>query len=355
MKIALYDPYLDALGGGEKYMMTMAEILSHDHDVSILWDKDEDIEKVEERFGLDLSHTTRVNNFFSASTSFYSRWKESGAYDVLIYLSDGSIPLVATKKLYIHFQFPIEWVNVTAKTKLKLRRVNKIITNSLFTKKYVDKKLGLESIVVYPPVSVQKTDVQKENIILHVGRFMKTGVEGNDYKKQYFMIDTFKELVDKGVENWKFVIAASVRMKDLADFQKMQATAAGYPISFVVNATNEDLWKYYNQAKIYWHASGYGEDLEKNPERAEHFGISTAEAMSAGSVPVVINAGGQKEIVTDGINGLMWSTRAEFISATKKVMDSPKLLDSLAKNAIETADQFTKQQFAEKIISIITK
>jgi glycosyltransferase involved in cell wall biosynthesis len=353
MKIAIYDPYVDALGGGEKYIMTIAEALSKDHEVSILWDNQEDIEKVEERFGLDLSQTKQAKNIFSSTVSFFSRWKMSQKYDVLIYLSDGSFPIVATKKLFIHLQFPIEWVNVDVKTKIKLSRVKEIIVNSQFTKEFIDKKLGKNSTVVYPPVRSKRLEVPKENIVLHVGRFMKSGVEGNDYKKQYFMIDTFKKLVDSGLKNWKFVIAASVRMKDLADFQKMQSTAAGYPISFIVNATNDDLWKSYNVAKIYWHASGFGEDLEKYPERAEHFGISTVEAMSVGAIPVVINSGGQKEIVKDTVNGLLWNTQDEFIERTLELIKDSKLENVLREQGIKDAKQYNEEYFKNKIVRLI--
>ena len=59
----------------------------------------------------------------------------------------------------------------------------------------------------------------------------------------------------------------------------------------------KDILNEYKLAKIYWHASGFGEDLETHPEKAEHFGITTVEAMINGLVPIVIDAGGQKEIV----------------------------------------------------------
>ncbi|HRN70581.1 MAG TPA: glycosyltransferase family 4 protein [Candidatus Woesebacteria bacterium] len=354
MKIAIYDPYLDALGGGEKYMMTAAEALSQHHEVTILWDHENDIEKVEDRFGLDLSKTKISHNIFSSQVSAFQRLQKTKDYDVLLYLSDGSIPVVRCK-LVIHFQFPIEWITVNWKTKFKLRRVSTIITNSLFTKKFVDRKLRVNSTVVYPPVSLKHTDTPKENIILHVGRFMKTGVEGSDYKKQYFMIDVFKELVDQGLKDWKFVIAASVRTNDLSDFQKMQSAAAGYPISFIVNATNDDLSKIYNQTKIYWHASGFGEDLEVHPEKAEHFGISTVEAMSAGAVPIVINAGGQKEIVKNKENGLLWDTREELISQTTTVINDQKQLHKYSEAALHSAAKFSKETFNEKILSLVTK
>ena len=35
MKVALYSPYLDTFGGGERYMLAIAEILSKKGDVDI--------------------------------------------------------------------------------------------------------------------------------------------------------------------------------------------------------------------------------------------------------------------------------------------------------------------------------
>ncbi len=353
MKIAIYDPYLDTLGGGEKYMLTAAECLSKNHEVIMLWDDEKDIEKNEERFGLDLSKVRCEKNIFGPGVSFTQRISASRKYDVIFYLSDGSIPVVFSKKLYLHMQFPVEWVRVDLKTKIKLRKVSGVICNSQFTKELIDKKLSINSQILYPPVNIQKESAQKENVILHVGRFMKSGVEGSDYKKQYFMIDTFKKLVDAGLKDWKLVIAASVRTHDLADFQKMQATAAGYPISFIINAINKDLWKEYNKAKIYWHASGFGEDLEKHPERAEHFGISTVEAMGAGAVPVVINAGGQVEIVEHEKNGLLWNTQEELMSYTNLLIKNEMKLKDYSASAIKSSDRFSIEEFCKRINQLL--
>ncbi|MBU4190339.1 MAG: glycosyltransferase, partial [Candidatus Thermoplasmatota archaeon] len=60
-------------------------------------------------------------------------------------------------------------------------------------------------------------------------------------------------------------------------------------------------------------AAGFGVDEEKEPEKVEHFGITTVEAAAAGCVPVVIRKGGQPEIVKEGINGLLWEKEEELI------------------------------------------
>ena len=38
MKVVIYSPYLDTFGGGERYMMSIAEIFCKDNDVDILLD-----------------------------------------------------------------------------------------------------------------------------------------------------------------------------------------------------------------------------------------------------------------------------------------------------------------------------
>src|SRR5258708_40256462 len=158
-------------------------------------------------------------------------------------------------------------------------------------------------MVIYPPVSLESRREDhpegKENIILHVGRFRVKSLVNDDYKKQGFMVDVFKKLVDQGLKNWTFQLVSSVKKKDEETFKKLKESVKDYPVEFYVNKTNHELFDLYNRAKIYWHASGYGEDIEMYPELAEHFGMSTVEAMGAGVVPVVINSGGQREIVTN--------------------------------------------------------
>ena len=178
--------------------------------------------------------------------------------------------------------------------------------------------------------------IKKENIILHVGRFRvidETVGGAKDYKKQYVMIEAFRKMSRK-MPDWKFVLAVSVKDDDRVDFDSLIREAKGHPIEFLVNKTNDKLWKQYSRAKIYWHASGFGEDLERHPEFAEHFGISTVEAMGAGAVPVVFNAGGQKEIVEDNINGFLWNTLSELEEKTLLLIRENKILEKIHSNTL---------------------
>jgi len=356
VRIGIYDPYLDDLGGGEKYMIAIGICLAKDHRVTVFWDNKEDLEKLKERFLLDLSSINLAKNIFSSKFGFLKRILETRKYDAIIVLSDGSIPFSLSKKLFIHIQQPLgEFPINSFKSRIKLSRINAFFCNSQFTKSFIDKGYNVKSLVIYPPVEIFRKEVKKENIILHVGRFRVKNVKTEDYKKQSFMIEMFKRMVKNGLKNWSFVLAVSVSEKDREIFNALPEKTEGFPIKFLINHDNRKLWDIYNRSKIYWHASGFGEDLTKNPEYAEHFGISTVEAMGAGCVPVVINAGGQKEIVENGENGFLWDTEEELINRTFELVRNSKLREKLSYAAQERAKVFAGDRFCREIKEMIAK
>jgi len=353
MRIGIYDPYLDDLGGGEKYMMSVAAALSKKHEVSVFWDNQKDIDSLLQRFSLDLSKVRRVKNIFAPNVSLLERLPASRQYDSIIVLSDGSIPILLSKKLFLHVQQPLHIAKKGFWSAFKMSRVDKIFCNSNFTKNFVDPSFIKKTVVIFPPVTLYPEKVKKENIILHVGRFRVKNVAIGDYKKQSIMVDEFKNMIDKGLKDWKFVLAVSIMERDKEIFKKLVESTKGYPIEFAINKSNKELWDLYSLAKIYWHASGYGEDLGMHPEYAEHFGISTVEAMGAGAVPVVINAGGQKEIVTNLENGLLWNSLKELKDKTLQLINKPALLEKLSVQAKHRAQDFTYEKFSDSVNKLI--
>lgn len=355
MKIGIYDPYLDDLGGGEKYMLKAAECLSSDHEVTIFWNNKKDIEDAIDRFGIDLSRIKVAANIFSPKVGFFKRVLVTKKFDSIIVLSDGSMPFSLSKKLFLHIQRPIEGAGQGFKNRLKLARVNRVFCNSYFTKGYIDRQLETDSLVLYPPIDLKPKNVKKENIILHVGRFrvVDKTVGAKNYKKQDIMLDTFKKMVKNGLKGWRFILAVSVKEDEENDFEELKRRADGAPVDFLINKTNDELWDIYSKAKIYWHASGYGEDLVAHPEYAEHFGISTVEAMGAGAVPVVINAGGQKEIVENGISGFLWDSLSDFAEKTTLLTREEKILEQMSKETKKRAHNFSGNRFCEEVKKMI--
>jgi glycosyltransferase involved in cell wall biosynthesis len=345
------------MSGGEKYMLSAALCLAEHADVDIFWDRASEQtmrEKARERFGFDLSKISFVANIFTPQMPLWKRVQHSGQYDAIFLLSDGSLPLLGCP-VYVHFQSPVEWVDGSSlRTKLKKSLIKGFICNSQFTKSYIDKKFSIKSKVIYPPVKIPtfSQPLNKENQILHVGRF-GINAKGSSFKKQDVLAETFKTMLSQGLQGWKLVFVTSVMEQDRAALEEFRKAYKGLPIEFIVNPPSTKLWEAYEAAKIYWHASGYGEDLKAHPDRAEHFGISTVEAMGMGAVPVVINAGGQPEIVCSGETGFLWNTTEELIAQTKTLIAEPKHLQEMSERARKSADRFSQEAFCKALRTTI--
>jgi glycosyltransferase involved in cell wall biosynthesis len=357
VKIGIFDPYLDTMSGGERYMLSIASCLAKEHDVSIFWDSKtvKDIQnEAKRKFAMDLSEISFIPSLFGRNTSLLTRLKKSKQYDLIIVLSDGSIPFLGCP-LVLHFQAPTEWVKLDPLiTKLKMMRTKKVVCNSVFTKRFIDKKFNVNSVVLYPPVNVpERKIVQKENIILNVGRF---GVRaaGSSFKKQEVLAKAFVRMRnEKRGKGWKFVLVMSATESEQEEAESFASSLTHEDIDVIINPDSKKLSECYAKAKLYWHAAGFGEDLNEHPDRAEHFGLSTVEAMYYGAVPIVIDAGGQPEIVTDGENGFLWGDIDELLVKTHLLMSDEKKREIFAVAAEKRAEYFQFDRFCRELSEII--
>jgi glycosyltransferase involved in cell wall biosynthesis len=235
-----------------------------------------------------------------------------------------------------------------------LESYKKIITISEFCKKWITKYWGLDSEILYPPVNTKAFSISKnkKNQIIHVGRFFVTGHS----KKQLDLIKIFKKIVDeKKSKGWELHFVGSVHEGEEHQnyFDACIKEAEGYPIQFHVNIPFEELKELLSESKIYWHATGLDQDEEQNPILFEHFGITTVEAMASGCVPIVINAAGQREIVTDK-SGFRWNNRNEITDYTIKLINDETLLNKYKSEAIKRSKYFSRENFKKRFEKIIT-
>ena len=348
MKFGFYSPYLNTFGGGERYMLTLASYIAKNHNVDIFWD-DSEIKAPLSRFlKIDLTKTKFVENIFKYS--LLEKVSQTRKYDCIFVMSDGSIPATFTKKNILHFQVPFKFPPPDLRTKLKLKAYKHIVCNSNFTKKFIDQSFDIKSYVIYPPVDVKSIQPgKKENLIMSVGRFSKEQLHP---KRQEILIEVFKEIYKKA-PNWKLLLAGQAKKEDEKYLRQLKKSARGVAIKISENMPIDKLRENYSKASLYWHATGFGEDEFKNPERMEHFGISTVEAQAAGAVPVVIAKGGQKEIVEDSKNGLLWSTKAQLFESSLRLIENPQKLKKLSEGAIKNAQRFSQEVFFHEYEKIL--
>ncbi|HEY4662390.1 MAG TPA: glycosyltransferase [Candidatus Humimicrobiaceae bacterium] len=238
-----------------------------------------------------------------------------------------------------------------------LETYDKVVTISEYSRKWIKKLWGKESTVLFPPVDIDSFRTgNKEKIILSVGRFFPE----HHNKKQLELVGVFRELYDRypvEMKDYALYLAGGVgsRADHLEYVEKVKAAGKNYPIKVITNMRWEDLVRIFARSLIFWHASGLGEDEKVHPEKFEHFGITTVEAMAAGCIPVVINKGGQKEIIRNGYDGFLFDSLEELEDITIKIITGKINIDVIRKNAVESCRRFSSSNFKRDLISIVNE
>jgi glycosyltransferase involved in cell wall biosynthesis len=216
-----------------------------------------------------------------------------------------------------------------------------------FSGLWTKRRWGIDCTIVYPPVNTSFGHVEKEKIILSVGRF---ALEGHGHRKnQEEMLDVYGRM--HGVD-WKYfcVGGLDVTPAHKAYFEQLSELAAKSGAALVANLPRKELVSLYERASIFWHASGYGQDQNVDPVLVEHFGISTVEAMAAGCVPVVINKGGQSEIVEHEVSGFVWESLDELKNYTARLMSDDNLRRQMSAAARKRAQMFSRETFVTNFV-----
>lgn len=348
-KALIYDPYFDTIGGGERYALSVAvSLLESDYEVHLAWKEQQVVKEAEKRFGADYSKIViDVDAYVQCryKSPLMQRLAYTSKYDLIFWISDGSLPLLFSKNNLIHFQVPFTQIGGSSMVNsIKLKMVKHLVFNSEFTKNIIERNLPSDKgVVVYPPVDTASfTPGVKENIILGVGRFDSP----SHPKRQDVLVAAFKKIFAKN-KSFKLVLAGGLK-GDQAVINTLKAQAKDLPIEFVINPDFPTLKALYAKAKIFWHGAGYEVDEEDHPEMVEHFGITTVEAMSAGCVPVVFAKGGQKEIIRMD-TGFLSINYDVFCDFTLRLMAEAALLEEYSKKAIIRAQDFSEKRFNSEI------
>jgi glycosyltransferase involved in cell wall biosynthesis len=246
---------------------------------------------------------------------------------------------------------------VTYPVKLKfLDSYQEILSISRYSESWVKKLWGKESTILFPPVDTENFySSAKEKMILSVGRFFPE----HHNKKQLELAKVFISLCEQHpaeMKGYELVLAGGLenRKTHLEYVEKITELSKGYPIKIIPNISWNDLLETFAKAEIFWHASGFGEDENKHPEKFEHFGITTVEAMAAGCIPVVINKGGQMEIIKEAENGFKFEDFNELKEKTLWAIKNPEKLSSMRENAKKDSKLFSNEVFEKKLLEIIS-
>src|SRR5947209_11442210 len=380
MKIGLYIEHGvgNGVGGAELLMAYLASVWSRNHEVDLIHHRptltlerlslfsSEDYERVRIRCVPREDEPTPSPNLFrryrdarawqasiSAPYDFFlncTHWlppfchARMGALLVLFpfYVRPPDMPEMADipgwKRLRHRTYYDFEW-------KRRLATYRHRFAISEYARTWTRRRWGIDTSVVYPPVDVDLANGPKDNLILSVGRFSTAA----HTKKQLEMTRTFRELALTAVGGWTYECVGGLNDRDQnrAYFERVRELADGRSAHVRANLERTELRSLLSRARIFWHATGLDDDTDSHPELAEHFGIATVEAMASGAVPVVINKGGQPEIVQHGVNGFVWNTLAELKNYTQQLAEDPALRSRMSAAARVRAKDFSRERFVD--------
>lgn len=353
-KALIFDPYLDTLGGGERYVLSFASCLADlGYSAQLAWYDPEILHDAGKRFGqsyanLSVSQEAYLN--CTKAQSLYQKFLFQKDYDLIFWVSDGSIPFLFGKQNLLHLQVPFTNFGKTDPlSKVKQLFISKYVCNSKFTKNVYASTLALKKLaVLYPPVDTQKmSSAKKEKWIISVARFDSP----MHHKRQDILIEAFKKLHASHAD-YKLLLAGG--SKDPATISDLIKKAKGLPVEFILNPSFPVLHELYSKSRFFWHAAGFEIDEVKNPEKVEHFGITTVEAMGASCIPVVIKKGGQKEIIKHSVNGYLCDDVNQLVDFTNHLIDSPKLRVKIKKQAKIDATEFSLETFKKTLEKLLS-
>lgn len=356
-KAALYDPYLDTLGGGERYALSiMKELQNFGYDIDIFWNQD--ISKaVEDRLQMKFASEVFKPNPHE-NGGLISSAMQLRQYDIFLYITDGSYVLSTAKKTYVYCMIPqksLYEMDVIS----KLKTLNTVfITHSLFTHKCL-KEWGIDAQVLYPYIDqefryMRSGSVKKDNIILSVGRFFPQ----LHSKRHDIAIKLFQKLKQNSNEwsSYKLILAGGLKPED-KDYYDEIKLMAGSDSSILLkpNVSFHELIDLYRKSEYYWHCAGWGIDEGKNPELVEHLGITPLEAMSSGCIPFVYANGGAKELIQDGITGFTFLTEQELIQKMNMLHSDRIKMDKMRDAGSDYIERtFSHTVFTDKLKSVFS-
>jgi glycosyltransferase involved in cell wall biosynthesis len=369
-KIGIYTYFPPYIGGGERYIMTFANALQYEHDVSFLCPDVIKYKKLAKTLDIELPQVKFVEfqGISNLKKHIFNIWikKKPPEFDLFVAMANHTFPPVIGlgRKNILHIQFPYPYPkrDIINPKKFIQRLIEKSsyclsVVNSEFTKGHVKKRSNYPVEVIYPPVEIENLKYtpyqQKKNQIISVGRFLGT----QDSKRQLEMVQLFKKMYDLNPDlDIRYVCVGGERPEKAQQkyLNRVKEESKNYPISIITNISSFELVRLYSESKIFWHGKGYlaGQNY---PEYTEHFGISTVEAMASGCIPVAYRGGGQIEIIKNGFNGYLWKTGDELIEKTLSLLTNPNNSLEMSKNAYEKSVAFSSERFKLEVKEIVAK
>jgi glycosyltransferase involved in cell wall biosynthesis len=209
------------------------------------------------------------------------------------------------------------------------QRPNHLIANSTHTQAMIKKFYGRDSMVIHPPVDIERFAGQTEE----PRKGFVTAGRQTPYKRLDLPVKVATEL---GLN--------LIVLGDGPDYKRLRKMA-GKTVTFLRDKNDEEIAHYFRTSEAFVFPN------------MDDFGIVAVEALAAGTPVIAYKAGGALDYIEDGKNGLFFDK--QDVESLKKVMQnfSPsnfnheRIQQSAAKFSIEEFHNKFRQFISQKALS----
>lgn len=358
MKIALAHDYLNQYGGAERVLEALMEIFPDAPIYTLMYDRAATFGRFEGRVRktsfLDFEFARMHHRLFIPLMPLAARLlRIDRDYDILISSTAGyakgfrhnnkmlhiaychtplryawekeylgtlvSPPLMPLSSIFLRY---LKWWDYHAG-----QRPDILVANSRFIAEKLKRYYNREAEVIYPPVDLgvfyPDPAVQSREYFLAVGRLLH-------YKRFELIIKAFNDL--------RLPLKIVGDGPELAKLKKMSESPHTEFVDFKANENM--LREFYSGAKALIFP------------QMEDFGLVAAEAIACGTPVIAYNAGGAKEIVLHGENGILFESQTE--EALKQAVRTFQLSAFDSRKIAESAKRFSKAAFRDKFRSLVS-
>lgn len=226
-------------------------------------------------------------------------------------------------------------------------------TNKTF--KLFKEKYGVEKNINIIPTGIEVERFYKENInqrdlnslkktlrlnkkdfvILFVGRLAEE-------KNIEFLLESQKE-INKKYKNIKLLIVG-----DGPDKEQYEELAKSLNIEKTTIFTGKTAW---DEIPFYYHCA----NVFATASKTETQGLTIIEAMASNVVPICMNDEAFQSMITEGLNGLFFKNKEEFIEEIFYLYENEAIHKKLNQQARIQAEQYNTTLYAEKVLSVYNR
>lgn len=359
---ACFTPYDMSPGGGERYMLTLCDVLSGRGGTELVTRRLYSrlhVRNLGAQFGLDLADLAVRHE------------PDDGvrlAADLQVTMGNEIVPTRragAGRSIYIcQFPFPALPAYVEERRGW-LAEYRRVVVYSRFAQRALEERLADAGIIpppivlAHPPVATGRLRGDKAAAlapgarrIVSVGRFFV----GSHAKRHDQLILAFRRLHAAFPDSELHLVGAlAPAAMHAAYLDQCRALAEGLPVHFHVDADLAVVDAALTGATVYWHGTGLTVDREREPWALEHFGIGVVEGMDAGCITFALDAAGPAEIITDGVDGFLYADLDDLVARTARVLAEPDApwVAEMSRRAVARAADFSEARFSRRWTEIV--